>query len=66
MQHSLLYYLGEGEDMERNGDGDGSHERDLVGIIELYLTSCHIEGKSEETVRSYRESLGVFASVRPD
>jgi site-specific recombinase XerD len=49
--------------MGRNGNGNGSHQRDLTGIIELYLTSCRIEGKSEETVRSYRESLGVFTSV---
>jgi integrase/recombinase XerD len=62
MQHGLLY-LSVGETMGRNGDGNGSHQRDLTWIIELYLTSCRIEGKSEETVRSYRESLGVFTSV---
>ena len=62
MQHGLLY-LSVGESMERNGDGNGSHQRDLTGIIELYLTSCRIEGKSAETVRSYRESLGIFTNV---
>ena len=56
-------YLSVGESMERNGDGNGSHQRDLTGIIELYLTSCRIEGKSEETIRSYRESLGIFTNV---
>ena len=56
-------YLSVGESMERNGDGNGSHQLDLTGIIELYLTSCRIEGKSEETIRSYRESLGIFTNV---
>ncbi len=60
MQHGLLY-LDVGESMRRNGDG--SHQRDLTGIIELYLTSCRIEGKADETVRSYRETLGIFTNV---
>jgi site-specific recombinase XerD len=62
MQHGLLY-LSVGESMGRNGDGNGSPRQDLTEIIELYLISCRIEGKSDETVRSYRESLGVFTSV---
>jgi integrase/recombinase XerD len=62
MQHGLQYLSVEGS-MGRNGDGNGSHQRDLTEIIELYLTSCRIEGKSEETVRSYRESLGIFTNV---
>ena len=62
MQHGLLY-LSVGGSMERNGDGNGSHQRDLTGIIELYLTSCRIEGKSKETIRSYRETLGIFTNV---
>jgi len=32
----------------------------LSSLIDLYLTSCRIEGKSPETVRSYRESLAIF------
>jgi integrase/recombinase XerC len=35
------------------------HE-DMRGLIELYLTSCRIEGKSLNTIRSYRESLDIF------
>ena len=62
MQHGLLY-LSVGDSMGRNGDGNGSHQQDLTGIIELYLTSCRIEGKSAETVRSYRETLGIFTNV---
>ncbi len=34
--------------------------QDLTSLIELYLTSCRIEGKSLNTIRSYRESLGIF------
>ena len=37
--------------MERRRNGNGSHGRNLAAIIELYLTSCRIEGKAEETVR---------------
>ena len=32
-------------------------------LVDLYLTSCRIEGKSEETLRSYKESLGGFANA---
>ncbi len=32
----------------------------LPDLIDLYLTSCRIEGKSLDTVRSYRESLKHF------
>lgn len=32
----------------------------LPDLIDLYLTSCRIEGKTLETVRSCKESLGVF------
>jgi hypothetical protein len=35
-------------------------QQTLSSLGELYLTSCRIEGKSLETVRSYRESLDVF------
>ena len=35
-------------------------QQDLRSLSELYLTSCRIEGKSDETVRSYRETLDVF------
>ncbi len=49
--------------MARNGNGNGSHQQDLTGIIELYLTSCRIEGKSAETVRSYRETLKLFVNT---
>jgi site-specific recombinase XerD len=34
--------------------------QELGNLAELYLTSCRIEGKSPETVRSYRESLDIF------
>ena len=30
-----------------------------MSLIELYLTSCRIEGKSDETVRSYGECLEI-------
>ena len=35
-------------------------EPDMTSLIDLYLTSCRIEGKSPDTVRSYHESLRVF------
>jgi len=38
----------------------------LENLIELYLTSCRIEGKSDETVRSYRESLETFLQALRD
>jgi site-specific recombinase XerD len=34
-------------------------QQNLTNLIETYLTSCRIEVKSDETVRSYRETLGV-------
>ncbi|UCH86847.1 MAG: phage integrase N-terminal SAM-like domain-containing protein [Dehalococcoidia bacterium] len=34
--------------------------QDLTSLIDLYLTSCRIEGKSPNTIRSYRESLGIL------
>jgi len=38
----------------------------LSPLFDIYLTSCRIEGKSSETVRSYKESLGVFVKVVAD
>lgn len=35
-------------------------DQDLGSLMGLYLTSCRVEGKSPETVRSYRESLEIF------
>jgi site-specific recombinase XerD len=35
-------------------------DQDLGSLIDLYLTSCRVEGKSPETIRSYRESLETF------
>jgi site-specific recombinase XerD len=35
-------------------------DQDLGSLIDLYLTSCRVEGKSPETIRSYRESLEIF------
>jgi site-specific recombinase XerD len=35
-------------------------EQDLGSLIDLYLTSCRVEGKSPETIRSHRESLDIF------
>ena len=34
--------------------------QDMRGLIDHYHTSCRIEGKSTNTIRSYRESLGIF------
>ena len=42
---------------EAQSDGEGAVLRDLV---EVYLTACQIEGKSSETLRSYRETLLIF------
>ena len=38
----------------------------LSPLLDVYLTSCRIEGKSRETVRSYRETLGLFLKVVAD
>ena len=34
--------------------------RSLKSLSSLYITSCGIEGKSPDTVRSYAESLKIF------
>lgn len=49
--------------MGRSRNGNGSDQWELTEIIELHLTSCRIEGTSEETVGSYSEYLGVFSNV---
>ena len=41
-------------------------QQDLGSLIETYLTSCRIEGKSDETVRSYRETLDIFLQAVRD
>ena len=38
----------------------------LSPLLNVYLTSCRIEGKSSETIRSYKETLGVFVKVVTD
>ena len=32
----------------------------LRQLVELYLLRCEVEGKSPQTVRAYRETLGRF------
>jgi integrase/recombinase XerC len=41
---------------------DGS-QAEFEGLVEVYLTACQIEGKSSETLRSYRETLGTFLKL---
>jgi site-specific recombinase XerD len=41
-------------------------QQNLTNLIETYLTSCRIEVKSDETVRSYRESLSIFLQAVRD
>ena len=38
----------------------------LSPLLDVYLPSCRIEGKSSETVRSYKETLGVFVRIVAD
>ena len=33
----------------------------LSPLVDVYLTACRIEGKASETIRSYKESLDLFA-----
>ena len=36
------------------------HARTLTELVDRYLLRCDVEGKSAQTVRAYRETLGRF------
>ncbi len=44
-------------------NGNGHRQRDLVGLIDVYLLRCEVEGKSPNTLDAYGETLGRFAKV---
>jgi site-specific recombinase XerD len=39
---------------------DRMDQQELGRLVELYLTACRVEGKTADTLRSYRETLNVF------
>jgi hypothetical protein len=36
---------------------NGHNQRDLEGLIDLYVLRCQVEGKSPRTVSAYAETL---------
>src|ERR1700730_16064118 len=42
---------------------NGHNQRDLAGLIDLYVLRCRAEGKSPRTVSAYAETLRRFARI---
>jgi len=61
--HTAYHYLNGAKTMSVRRNGNGHRQRDLVGLIDVYLLRCEVEGKSPNTLDAYGETLGRFAKV---
>jgi len=61
--HTTYHYLDGDKTMSVRRNGNGHRQRDLVGLIDVYLLRCEVEGKSPNTLDAYGETLGRFAKV---
>ncbi len=61
--HTTYHYLNGDKTMDERSNGNGHRQRDLVGLIDVYLLRCEVEGKSPNTLDAYGETLGRFAKV---
>src|SRR5437879_2341397 len=52
--------------MDLHDPGNTSGEFTLTELVKLYLLRCKVEGKSEQTIRAYRETLGRFLRALRD
>ena len=52
---------GERQDNNKEGGPMKQSSHALKEFVELYLVSCGVEGRSTNTVRAYRETLGLFS-----
>ena len=50
---------------EPNGKKNRGRQRRLAlpALVDLYLLRCQVEGKSPNTIRAYRETLGRFLRI---
>src|SRR5438094_4531118 len=49
--------------MDVQDPGNTDSELTLTELVKLYLLRCKVEGKSEQTIRAYRETLDRFLRV---
>ncbi len=61
--HTTYHYLNGDKTMSKRRNGNGHHQRDLAGLIDVYLLRCEVEGKSPNTLHAYGEALGRFAAA---
>ena len=61
--HATYHYLNGGKAMSKRRNGNGHHQRDLAGLIDVYLLRCEVEGKSPNTLHAYAETLRRFAAT---
>jgi len=61
--HTTYHYLNGDKTMGERKNGNGHRQRDLVGLIDVYLLRCEVEGKSPNTLKAYGETLRRFAAV---
>ena len=60
---TVTYGSATGETMTTKQSRNGHKQRDLAGLIDLYVLRCQVEGKSPRTVSAYAETLRRFARI---
>jgi integrase/recombinase XerC/integrase/recombinase XerD len=61
--HTTYHYLDGDKTMSERRNGNGHRQRNLAGLIDVYLLRCEVEGKSPNTLHAYRETLGRFTEI---
>ena len=61
--HTTYHYLNGDKTMSKRRNGNGHRQRDLAGLIDVYLLRCEVEGKSPNTLHAYAETLRRFAAT---